>query len=90
MLLDSFIKRIEDTPAEWFALSSEDDNRTVWEMFTLEEGNWLWRVVRPFGLLISANDGVDGYDIYGDTPKERVLMFLKQIRAERITVHEES
>lgn len=88
MKLNTFIKVIEDTPEQDIVSSSTNENKTVWELFDDEDQDLLYRIVKPHGILLSANDGVDGYELFGDTPKERVLMFLKKTRAERIKVYE--
>lgn len=83
MNLDYFVKKFSDLPSEYFSLSTDSNPTDVWEWCTEEESKALRRIVKPFGILLCANDGDDEYSLLGRTPKERILNFLEYIRVER-------
>ena len=75
--LEYFIKKFADLPEDYMGLTTEDTDAWMW--CSTEEADALAKIVKPFGLLIDVNDGIDSGKGYGDTPKQRVLRFLNHI-----------
>jgi hypothetical protein len=82
--LDYFILKYESLDASWFCLSTEKDNMDAYEWLTDVEAEALFCMVKPWGILTDVNDGIDGYDFFGDTIKGRIINFLKHIKEKKL------
>lgn len=82
--LDYFIQKFDAIPEEFIGVTSEDEPTDVWEWCDEEEARALFRHIKPWGILCDVNDGIDRWENYGDSPKQRVLRFLNYIKDNRI------
>ena len=81
--LDYFISMFSMMDASWFSLSTEPEQLDAYNWLSEEEQEALYKIVKPWGILTDVNDGIDGYDLYGETIKERILNFLNHIKDNR-------
>jgi hypothetical protein len=75
-----WINKIEKIPSDWFSLSTAERPADIWVWLEGdEEASELHKAVKPYGILLWANDGVGNYKKFGDNPKDRIINFLKAI-----------
>lgn len=78
MNINYFVTKFSNIPEEYIGMST--DNTDAWEWCDKAEQEELYRIVKPYGILLCVNDGEDEYAWYGATPKDRILGFLEYIR----------
>lgn len=78
--IEYFIKLFEEIHEEYFSLSSDVNPSDAWEWLEDDEQECLYTMIEPYGLLLAANDGIKDYVAFGNTPKDRVVAFLKYVK----------
>ena len=81
--IEHFIWLFNSLPDDYISVSTntDDDSMDAWEWIaTRVEEDALYDIVEPYGILLAANDGMGGYALLGNTPKQRILKFLTMIK----------
>jgi hypothetical protein len=80
--IDYFIDHFQIISEDQLLCSDEVDvtPSDAWEWLTEDEADYLYALIRPFGILLHVNDGVGEWQHYGNSPKERVIRFLNFIK----------
>ena len=64
---------------QYFSKSTDPNPMDAWEWLEPDEAWALYTYIRPYGLLVSVNDGTDEYAYLGTTFKSRIINFLKLV-----------
>ena len=81
--IDYFIDFFKDVEEKHFTLSSDASGLDAYGWLTNPEQNALFNMVKHWGLLTDANDGLGPYVVFGNTIKERVINFLYFVKDKR-------
>lgn len=78
--LDYFINHFSTMGTEDIGLSTDDSPCDAWEWLNAQEAMILYTYIKPFGILLQVNDGADEWASFGETPKDRIVTFLKWVK----------
>lgn len=80
--LDYFLKKFEEIPEEYIGTSEQGTDAFEW--CGLDEGNELFKIVKPWCILSDVCDGTPQYINMGATPKQRLINMLLHIKKYRL------
>lgn len=78
--LDFFIALFTEQDEDYFSVSTDSPSMDAYQWLDIEQAKALSNLVKPYGSLLSANDGLLGYEIFGRTIKSRIINFLLYVQ----------
>ncbi len=78
--IDYFIRFFEYIEKDMIGMSTDKPSSDAWEWLREDEADDLYDIIKPFGLLIEVNDGMNNWEEIGKTPQERVCNFLQWVQ----------